>query len=193
MIGLKVIFGDPSDLTGGDAFAWVGAQMNLNDYIIDFKLAKQFWKVPHSVCVGWAKKMHKSIQPNFMGLESNRKDDKAILKLYRNKYGMKYLQGVNTSSNLTEATRQMGYSMDKVEQTHWLKKKMEKDEVRFPSMPSKDMQELIDQIPQIVTMPTPNGGTTIKAHRGRHDDLYIAALHCTNIIRLFIENQSRLR
>ncbi len=175
MIGLKVVMADPSDLTGGDAFAWVGAQMNLDDYIIDFKLAKQFWKVPHSICAGWAKKMHKQIQPNFMGLESNRKDDKAILKLYRNKYGMKYLQGVNTSSNLTEATRQMGYSMDKVEQTDWLKRKMEKDEVRFPAMPSKDMQELIDQIPQIVTIPTPNGGTTIKAQRGRHDDLYIAA------------------
>lgn len=194
MIAFRVIFGDPSDLTGGDAFAWVGAQLKLDSSnTIEFKLAKQFWKEKHSNVVAWAKRMHKQIHPNFMGLESNRKEDKRILKLYRVKYGMKYLQGVNTSSNLTEQTRQMGYSMDKVEQTDWLKKKMLKGEISFPSVPGPDMEDLIDQIPQIVTMMTQSGQTTVKAQRGRHDDLYIAALHCTNVIRLFIEQQERLK
>lgn len=194
LIAFRVIFGDPSDLTGGDAFAWVGAQLKLNSTsTIEFKLAKQFWKEKHSNVAAWAKRMHKQIKPNFMGLESNRKEDKRILKLYRTKFGMKYLQGVNTSSHLTEKTRQMGYAMDKVEQTDWLRKKMERGEISFPADPGPDMQELIDQIPQIVPMMTQTGQTTVRAQRGRHDDLFIAALHCTNIIRLFIEEQERLK
>jgi len=172
----------------------VGAQLKLDSSnTIEFKLAKQFWKEEHKNVAAWAKKTYKSIKPNFMGLESNRKDDKYILKLYRTKYGMNYLQGVNTSTNLTEKTRQMGYTMDKVAQTYWLQEKMKAGEIKFPSMPSKDMQEFIDQIPQIVPMMTQGGQTTVKATRGRHDDLYIAGLHCTNVIRLFIEQQERLK
>jgi len=55
------------------------------------------------------------------------------------------------------------------------------------------MQTLIDQIPQIAAITTANGSTTYKAQRGRHDDLFMAALHCCNFVRLFIEQQERMR
>lgn len=194
MIALRVMFGDPSNLLGGDAFAWVGAQMNNDgENIIDFKLAKQFWKEDLKTVAAWTKRMHRQIHPNFIGLENNRREDKETLKLLQTKYNMSYIQGVHTSGKLTEETRQMGFAMDKVDQTYWFKDKIEKGEIRFPAVPGKDMQELIDQIPQIVPMMTQGGQTTVKALRGRHDDLFISALHCTNIIRLYIEQQERLK
>lgn len=194
MIGLKVIMGDPSELTGGDAFAWVGAQLKLDgSNTIEFKLAKQFWNDSFDTVARWARKKHNIIRPNFMGMEVNRRIDKKIHKLFRTKYKMEYLQGVTTSSNLTEKTRQMGYTMDKPFMVHWLNDKIKDHEIIFPQFPTKDMQELIDQVPKIVELKTVGGQSTYKAQRGQHDDLFTAGLHCCNFIRLFIEQQERLK
>ena len=105
---------------------------------------------------------------------------------------MAWLHGVNTSANLTDETRSKGYSMDKPYMVKWFAQKQDEDFFEFPDIPSKDMQTLIDQIPQIAAIPTANGSTTYKAQRGRHDDLFMAALHCCNFVRLFIKQQEKL-
>ncbi len=194
MIGFTTIMGDPSELLGGDAFAWVGAQLKLDgSNTIEYKLAKQFWTGNLSNVANYAKRVYKLVQPNVMGMETNRRVDKQIHMTLRKKYKMPYLESVIKSNDLTEKTRQMGYTLDTNYQVHWLKDKMEAGEVSFPAVPSKDMQELMDQFPKIVEMHTPTGGTTHKAHRGQHDDLFVAALHCSNVIRLFIDQQDRLK
>jgi len=38
----------------------------------------------------------------------------------------------------------MGYTMDKVAQTYWLQEKMKAGEIKFPSMPSKDICLILD-------------------------------------------------
>ncbi len=106
---------------------------------------------------------------------------------------MTWLHGVSTSANLTEKTRDMGYSMDKIFMVKWIAEKQEEGMFEFPINPTKDMEELQNQIPQIVKVPTPNGGYTYKAQRGRHDDLFLAFMHCCNFIRLFIAQQERLK
>jgi len=194
MIGFTVIMGDPSELLGGDAFAWVGAQLKLDgNNTIEFKLAKQFWNGDLANVARYARRVYRLVKPNIMGLETNRRIDKQIHMTLRKKYKMPWLQSVIKSNNLTAKTRQMGYALDTNHQVHWLKDKMEAGEVSFPAVPSKDMEELIDQWPKIVEMPTLSGGTTYKAARGQHDDLFVAALHCSNVIRLFIEQQERLK
>ena len=53
-----------------------------------------------------------------MGIETNNRGGR-VLKLYREKYNMTWLYGVNTSANLTEETRAKGYSMDKPYMVKW--------------------------------------------------------------------------
>ncbi len=191
MIGLKVIMGDPGRTS--DAFAWVGTQLKLNDDPkIEFRLAKQFFNTPYKVVAEYAKKIYYLYNPNFMGIETNNRG-KEVLALFHRKYHLDFIQGVSTSANLTEKTRQMGYAMDKPFMVQWFKKKLEEKMFSFPDLPTKDMQELIDQIPKIVEIKTPGGKTSYKAHRGQHDDLFIASLHCCNFIRLFLDQQARLK
>lgn len=183
---------DPSNLTGGDAFAWVGASFNLDDYKIKFKLAKQFFNGPMKNVARYARNIHQLYKPNFMGLETNNRG-KDILKLFHRKYKLKFIQGVSTSANLTEKTRRMGYAMDKPFMVQWFKEMQLEHMFQFPAAPTPDMQELIDQIAKISEFKTPGGKTTYKAFRGQHDDLFMSALHCCNFIRLFIDQQMRLR
>jgi len=190
MIGLRVIMGDPGRSV--DAFAWVGASFNLNDYKIKFKLAKQFFKTPYSTVAMYASRIHKNIKPNFMGIETNNRG-KEILAMFHRSYGLTYIHGISTSANLTEKTRSMGYAMDKPYMVQWFKQKQEEHMFQFPNKPGKDMQELIDQIVKISEFKTQGGQTTYRAYRGQHDDLFMAGLHCCNFIRLFIEQQERLK
>lgn len=182
---------DPSNLTGGDAFAWVGASFNLDDFKIKFKLAKQFFDEPISTVARYAQSIHKTHKPNFIGLETNN-TGKNVLFLFHQKYNMTYIHGVSTSANLTEKTRSKGYAMDKPFMVHWFQEKLENHDIVFPGNPSPDMQELIDQIPKISEFKSAGGQTSYRAYRGQHDDLFMAALHCCNFIRLFIEQQKEL-
>jgi len=189
MIGLKVVMGDPART--GDAFAWVGASFNLDDYKIKFQLAKQFFKTPYREVANYAIKIHNQIKPNFMGIETNNQGNH-VLRLFKEKYHMDWLKGVSTSANLKESTRAKGFTLDKPYQIGWFKQKLAEHDIVFPSVPTKDMQELIDQIPKISQFITPGGQTSYRAYRSQHDDLFMAALHCTNFIRLFIEQQKHL-
>ncbi len=190
MIGLRVICGDPA--RSGDAFAWVGAAFDLHNYEIQFKLAKQFWKTPYALVASWAMDRHKELKPNYMAIETNNRG-KEVLGLFHNKYKMDYIHGIHTSAGLTEKSRQQGFAMDKPFMVQWFREAKEKGMIKFPSYPGKDMQELIDQVPKIVETKTLTGATTYRAHRGQHDDLFMAALMCCNFIRLFIDQQARLK
>ena len=190
MIGLKVVMGDPGKHP--DPFAAVGALYRQDIDKIQFKLAKQFLNKPYGVVANYFIKVHKTIKPNFMGIETNNKGTR-ILKLFREKYKMEWMHGVHTSGAMTEEARQKGFSMDKPFMVNWVRDKQKDHFFEFPSMPTKDMQELIDQWPKIVAVRTANGSTTYKAFRGQHDDLFMSALLCCNFIRLYIEQQDRLK
>jgi len=191
MISLKVIMGDPG--RNVDAFAWVGAQLKLDpEAKIEFKLAKQFFKTPYRIVAQYAREIHAVHKPNLMGIETNNRG-KEVLTLFHRKYGLTFIQGINTSANLTEKTRQMGFTLDKPYMVQWFKEKMGEGMFAWPAAPTKDMQELIDQIPKITRQMSPSGQTKYAAYRGQHDDLFMAALHCCNFIRLFIDQQARLK
>lgn len=202
MIGIKVVMGDPSGTLDNlksntldiqhDPFGVIGVLYNHGTHKIQFKLAKEFTNTNYGVIATYLKNVKKNIKPNFMGLETNNRG-KNILKLFREQYKMKYMYGVATSADLTEETNQKGYTMDKNFMVRWFIEKREEGFFEFPLSPTKDMQKFIDQIPQIVAMKTLTGATTYKAQRGRHDDLFMAALHCCNFIRLFIDQQERLK
>ena len=192
MIGLKVIMGDPSNATGSDAFAWVGASFSLDDYKIRFKMAKQFFTADMQTIARYASRVHKIIKPNFMAIETNNRG-KDILDLFHRKYHMKWLKGVATSANMTDKARAKGFTMDKPFMVQWFQEQMKDHNILFPDAPRKDMQEFIDQVPKIVETKTLTGLTSYKAHRGQHDDLFMAGLHCCNFIRLFIEQQEQLK
>lgn len=175
-----------------DPLAVVGAQFNLDEYKIKFKLAKQFKNDTFTNVAQYIKVIRAQIKPNIIGIETNNRG-KEIYNLFRHRYQMPWLHPVHTSSNLTEKTRQKGYAMDKPDMVSWFKQMMKKQMFEFPTTPTKDMQELIDQIPKITAYPTLSGQTAYRAHKGQHDDLFMAALLCCNIIRLFIEEQERLK
>jgi hypothetical protein len=190
LISLKVICGDPA--RSSDAFGWIGAAFDLDKFEIQFKLAKQFWKTPYALVASWAMDRHKEIKPNYMAIEINGRG-KEVLNLFTNKYKMDYMQGITTSGELTEKTRQMGFAMDKAFMVQWFRDAQRKGMLKFPSYPGKDMQEYMDQIAKISEFKTLGGQTTYRAYRGQHDDLFMAGLFCCNFIRLFIDQQARLK
>ena len=200
LIGLSVVIGDPAGKLSpfnefdirNDPFGIMGAQFDLKDYKIRWRLAKQFKKDSFANVASYMMKIKKKVRPNFMGLETNNNGGD-ILKLFHRKYGLTYIHGINMSNNLTEKTRSKGFSTDKNFMTHWFKEKMNDGLFEFPDSPTEDMQEFIDQIAKIVPVMTSNGSTTYRAYRGQHDDLFMAGLHVCNIIRLFIEEQEKLK
>jgi len=201
MIGLKVVMCDPAGKVSpfnddydikNDPFGIIGAEFDLNNYKIRWRLAKQFKKDSFQNVAMYLKDVKNRVKPNFMGLETNN-NGLDILKLFHKKYKLNYIHGVTMSGNLTEKTRSKGYSVDKTFITKWFKKKHEEGMFEFPKNPTEDMIEFMNQIPKIIPIMTANGSTTYKAYRNQHDDLFVAALHCCNIIRLFIEEQERLK
>ena len=189
MNGLSVVVGDPGKT---DPFGIMGAQYDSFTNKIRWKLAKQFKHESYFTVAHYLKKIKETINPDFMGIETNNKG-KRLLRLFHDKYNLTYIQGINMSNNLTISTRDKGYSTDKNYMIHWMKEKLDDGMFEFPDTPTKDMQEFIDQFPKIVSNVTPNGSTTYKAHRSQHDDLFMAGLHCCNVIRLFIDQQERLK
>jgi hypothetical protein len=201
MIGLKVVMSDPAGKVSpfnddydirNDPFAIIGAEFDINKYKIRWRLAKQFKKDSFQNVAMYLKEIKKRVKPNFMGMETNN-NGKDILKLFHQKYKLNYIHGVTMSGELTAKTRQKGYAVDKGFIANWFKQKLDEGMMEFPNNPTGDMQAFIDQIPTIVSVPTPSGSVNYKAHRGQHDDLFVAGLHCCNIIRLFIEEQERLK
>lgn len=201
MIGLRVIMCDPAGKVSpfnatydikNDPFAVIGAQFDIQRYKIQWRLAKQFKKDSFQNVAMYLKDVKKKVNPNFMGMETNN-NGKDILNLFHKKYHLNYIQGVTMSGELTEKTRNKGYTVDKPFITKWFKEKHEEGMMEFPENPKDDMQEFMNQIPKIVPIMTANGSTTYKAYRNQHDDLFVAALHCCNVIRLFIEQQERLK
>ena len=105
MIGIKVVMADPSKLTLGDPFGIVGAQMKLSNFKIEFKLAKIFQNTPKfpkryklADVAKYLQDVRHQVHPNFMGLETNNMGGD-ILRVFRKKYKMDYLHGVNTSGS----------------------------------------------------------------------------------------------
>lgn len=201
MIGLRVVMCDPAGKVTpfhdtydikNDPFAVVGAQFNLEKYKIQWRLAKQFKKDSFQNVAMYLKGIKRKVKPNIMGMELNN-NGKDILKLFHQKYNMTHIKGVTMSNNLTDETKSRGYAVDKNDIIHWFKTTYEQGMHEFPKNPTSDMQEFINQIPKIVPVLTANGSTTYKAMRGQHDDLFLAGLHCCNIIRLFIEQQERMK
>ena len=200
MIGLKVVMSDPAGKVSPfnddydikhDPFGIMGAEFDLENYKIRWRLAKQFRKDSFQNVAMYLKSVQKKIKPNFMGMETNN-NGKDILKLFHRKYHLTYIKGVNMSGELSEKTRSKGYSVDKSFMVRWFAKRYEDGMMEFPDNPTPDMKEFMEQIPKIVPVMTGNGSTTYRAHRGQHDDLFMAGLHCCNVIRLFIEQQERL-
>ena len=54
-----------------EPFGIIGAQYNLTKHKIQFKLAKEFSKTPYGTVARYLTKVHDTIKPNFMGIETN--------------------------------------------------------------------------------------------------------------------------
>ena len=166
---IRVVCGDPG--RSHDPFAVVGVQLETYQYDnhplhkIHIKLAKQFIKRPYSEVAKYLHIIQKNIRPNFIGIETNNRG-KRVLQLFKEKYKLHNIQGIATSSNMSDTARNTTLTLDKSYMMHWLKQKLEVEKmILFPNNPDADMQELMQQIPQIVSYTTPSGQT------GYHADL----------------------
>lgn len=185
---IKIVMGDPG--RRNDPFGIVGIELDMDTHTIKPKLARQFTKTKYGVVADYILTVKKTIRPNIIGLETNNRG-KRVLSIFATKYNLK-LVGINTSANLTTKTLERGLAMDKPYMIGWLKEQLQNHIIKFPSKPTVEMQVLITQIHQIVGIRTPNGSTTYKAQRGRHDDLFMAFLLCCHMARLYIRRQEML-
>ena len=185
---IRIICGDPGRTN--DPFGVVGVELDLDTRRIRIRLARQFLKTKYGVVADYLLTAKHNLKPHFMGLETNNRG-KRVVTLYKEKYNLPMI-GIHTSANLTEKTRDRGYSMDKPFMVGWLKELMDDKLLFFPTNPSADMRELQNQIVQIVGIKTPSGHTQYKAQRNRHDDLFMALLLCCNVARLYLRRQEML-
>ena len=95
---------------------------------------------------------------------------------------------VTTSANLTSKKNSQGWAVDKPYMIKWLARAYLKNTVQWPAKMTKDMQQLINQRSLMTGTTAPSGHTSYKAHRNRHDDLFMAKLIGCNAIRLWWDN-----
>ncbi len=179
---IKVLIGDPAKTS--DPFGVVGLE-GIFPYI-HIRHARQFKREKYSTVADHFETLHKKINFDLLLLEKNF-DYENVSKAFSH-LPIKY---ITTSSNLTEETRNKGWSMDKPFMIDWLNKQHKKHTILYPSKQSPDMQELINQRNQIVGITAPSGHVSYKATRNRHDDLFSAKLIGCNAIRLWWEQQQQ--
>ncbi len=182
----RIVMGDPAgkiipypDGTNikHDYFGWIGVESRYPYRRVNVLLAKRWKDVPFSKVANWAKRIHDTIHPGFMGLETNNMGGD-ILKLFQTKHDMPYLKGVYTSGNMTDDSRKKWSHMDKRFMSKWYKKNQ--NDVFFPKNGGEEFRELLYQISIIRE-------STMRADLGRHDDLFMPLILCLNVVRLLRE------
>jgi len=177
---LRLIAGDPA--RAGDSFGNVGADATWPKKEIHYRSAKEFKRTSYSKVAGYFKRFKDIMKPNIILLEDN--FEKKSVQMEFNKYGVP-VQWVHTSANLTDDTRKNYHSLDKPFVVEWLASQRKLNRIFYAKNINNDMEVLVTQTNNIVAFMTQNGGTTYRAVRGRHDDLYIASLIIANYVRLW--------
>jgi len=174
---------DPAE--AGDPAANVVVQGTWPEKKIYTRMAKQFTQhesIRIDVILQYLLKVKKKINPHVMSIERNKQGNK--FADYFDKRGL-VLKRVSTSANLKDSTKLLGLSVDKPYMVKWLTLQKKHHNILFSNdTTDKDMQELIDQIPQIINVRSP-GGFAQRSQLGRHDDLFVSFLRCCNVIRLW--------
>ena len=186
MKSFRVLSGDTGRTT--DPFVVIGLEGTYPKKQIFVRLAKQFKREKYRKVARYFTKVSKQIHPDLILIEKNFDYEKVLL-------AFKHLPitYVTMSSGLTEETKQKGFSVDKPWCIRQIDSLQRKHAILYPEKLSYDMQELINQRNEMDAVPTGTGHISYKRTRNRHDDLFIAALHCCNFIRLFQEQQERLK
>lgn len=177
---ISLLIGDPA--RAGDSFGALGGDATWPDKKIYFRYAKEFKRKSYNFVASHFSKLYKVVKPHFILLEDNFEKPQ-VSQAFR-KYNVP-VKWVHTSANLNENTRRKYTSLDKPFAVEWLA--AQKKDKRIFYGEGSDMQILIDQTVQIVPFMTQNGGTTYRAQRGRHDDLFSCSLIFANFVRLWWE------
>lgn len=177
-----VSFLDPAE--SGDPAANVVCEGTYPEKKVYVRIAKQFKDhkvVRNHRILAYLDNLKRKINPHIMAIERNKQGNE-FAEFFEIR-GLS-LQRISTSAGITEETASKGYSMDKPATIGRFKIQKNKHNIIFSDTPTLDMQELIDQIPKIISIHSP-GHIIQRAHRGQHDDLFICLLHCFNLIELW--------
>lgn len=182
---LRILIGDPG--VAPDYFGVIGQEATYPEKKIYTRHAQRFKKKPvetkkqyYDRVANHFDKLHNKIHFDLIILEKNF-DYENVSKAFAN-LPIIY---VTTLSNLTEKTRQKGFSVDKPFMIKWLKTEYTKHTIQLPSIHSDEIKELINQRNEISGIVSPSGHTSYKRQRGRHDDLFLCELIGCNAIRIW--------
>ena len=174
---LTVVMTDPGKTT--DPSATVGIEYR--DKIIRPILAKRFTDTSFNDVAKYLKMIHLRYFPDIIGVEKNN-DGEKLISLMRNRYNIPTLGVLNTSRCVPKQLMNHDL-MDKVHTVRWMKKKYRDGQMKFPSRPSEDMQELINEFHDMVMVRLPSGFITYRARRSRHDDMFLGFTLCCNYVK----------
>ena len=177
-----VIANDPG--LRNDPWGVVGVEWDNKTDKIEIKLAKQFKGTNLNVISDFIYRVHNDIKPDMHTIEINGIGKDIYTRIIRSTHNFKWLRPMSTSGEMTESARRRGYAMDKPFMVGWLRDQKKIGNLVFPKNPQEDMQELERQMTEFVPITTPNGSTSYKRMRGRHDDLFMALLMACNIVRI---------
>lgn len=179
---LKLLTGDPARV--GDPFGAVGLEGTYPEKKIYVRLAQQFKRESYTTVAKYFSNLDKKIKFDMMLLEKNFDYDNV-----RKAFAPIQIVYVTTSSNLSEKTRALGWSVDKPYMINWMANQYRAHNIQYPEKQSDDMKELINQQNEIVGITAPSGHTSYQRQRGRHDDLFMAKLIGCNAIRIWWDEQ----
>ena len=179
-LNLRIFAGDPA--RSNDPFGEVGAEATWPKKEIHYKYAREFKRQPYGLVAKYFKLHQKIMKPHVILLESNFEKDKVQKEFTRNGVPV---QWVYTSANLTEENKKDFHNLDKPFVVEWLASQRRLKRIFYARNIHNDIEELVTQTNNIGSFMTQNGGTTYRAMRGRHDDLFMASLIIANYVRLW--------
>jgi len=179
-LSLRLLAGDPA--RAGDSFGEVIAKATWPKKEIHYGHAKEFKRKPYGLVAKYFKHYQKIIKPHIILLEANFEQD-TVQKAFT-KYGIP-VDWVYTGANLTDESRKDYHFLDKPFAVEWMATQRKLKRILYAR--NDGVEELITQTNNIGSFMTQNGGTTYRAMRGRHDDLFMSSLIIANYVRIWWE------
>ena len=174
---MKIIACDPGRTN--DPMGIVGIETDGDN--IHVRLAVQLINVSFGKAAKVLRKIKNKTNPDVMAIETNNYGGK-LKRLFAEKYGLP-MAGINTAASSSSA-----HTLSKPAVIQLIAKMLRQNRIRFPGTASPDMQELMLQLTEYAAMKTPNGSTSYKRPKGRHDDLVSALLICVHIAQKAYED-----
>lgn len=166
----------------------VGAELDGRSFRI--RMARRFVATGTAAIASFLLQVRESVRPAYIGMEKNGIGAGMITECRR--YGLDIRPYVTVARLGAKKRRDPG-ALDKNFMVEWTKSMLHSSRISFTqAKKGTDMAALHTEFKEIVGITTHTNHVKFQAMRGRHDDLFMAALAALNICRLAMDGRAEV-